>query len=347
MSLQSQETASSLRIDSNLAGSRADSALKALLPLSLRARRRLIEDGRVLLNNHKTKPGSFVREGDQLIVLPDSALPGLPVPDAKEDEGHDATQGQDAADSPQLVFIDCDYAVLYKPSCLHTVSLQGRENRSLERMLPSLLPEPSAGSCRLLQRLDYETSGLVACALTKEGEERFRLAEERGEVEKKYICLLAGTLEKEAVVRARLVRCGQKTMRALSEDDRDSARWTSFYPLLSSPLDGIIKAEAAGLPKEDPAAIAGVVIHRGARHQIRVHAASLGLPLLCDALYGSLHDKAAGRPDDAAHDRKTQKDTAFFLHHGRLSFLGRSVSFLPVWPLQDKALNKVRHWLGC
>ena len=344
MNLQPQETVSSLRIDSNLAGSRADSALKALLPLSLRARRRLIEDGRVLLNSHKTKPGSFVREGDLLIVLPDSVQPG---PDAKEDAGHDAAQGQNAADSPQLVFKDCGYAVLYKPSCLHTVSLQGRENRSLERMLPQLLPEFPAGSCRLLQRLDYETSGLVACALTKEGEDNFRLAEERGEVEKKYVCLLAGPLEKEAVVRARLVRGGQKTMRALPEDDRDCARWTSFYPLLSSPLGGIIKAEAAGLPKEAPAALAGVVIHRGARHQIRVHAASLGLPLLCDALYGSLCDKAAGRPDDAAHDRKTQKGPSFFLHHGSLSFLGRSVSHLPDWPLQDEALNKVRHWLGC
>ncbi len=298
-----------LLIDERLSGMRADNALKEICPLSLRGRRRLLGDGLVSLNKRRAKAGDFVHAGDILTVR----------------AGEKAKDRYTVPANCTLVFCDEEYAFFSKPCGLHTVSLQGRDSPSLEEAVPYIMPGIPE-SWQLLQRLDYGTSGIVACALTEEARLSFRLAEQKGLIEKRYVCLLEGGLTEKRIVRSRLASSGHASMRALDEEDSDTARWTAFYPLLAAPLGSLLPCSS-----DETVTLAGVVLHRGARHQIRCHAASAGLPLLSDTLYGA----------------KGQDGFSFFLHHGSLQAMGRQVSLLPDWPLQNAAAKKaVRSWLS-
>lgn len=295
-----------LVIADDLAGSRLDAAIKKLCDLPVRARRRLIEDGRVLVNGRRSRAGQMVTARDVVRLL-ESGSANAPVPVCR------------------LLSEDRDYAFFEKPRGLHTVTLQGRDNFAVDNAARTLLTEDS-DYFQLLQRLDFQTSGIVAAALNAEAEARFRLAEKDGAVLKKYVCLLEGTCVKPVQIRARLVSDGAKGMRALPDEDPDPARWTRFVPLAAAKAAYIFPGTAC----TGPLTLAGVELHRGARHQIRVHAASLGLPLAGDTLYGG-HALPAGH---------------FFLHHGLLRFGDRVVADMPVWPGLEYFAPSVRDWLS-
>lgn len=247
------------------AGSRLDRAASPLLPgCGLRGRRRIIENGGILLNGCAVRaPGRAVREGDRLERAPEPP---------REDAAADGR--------PRLLGRDGDLLLLFKPAGLHTASLAGGGD-SLEDALPSLAPRP----CILLQRLDRDTSGIVCAAATEGAAERFREAERLGLTDKRYLALLRGVLEHPAQVRRAIGMDGGRRVRVRDVDDPDPARWTDIRPILRLEAGD---ARLSGLP-EPPAeglTLAVCRIRRGARHQIRVHAAWLGLPLWGDGLYG-------------------------------------------------------------
>ena len=161
-----------------LVGQRCDQALAALLPhLGLRGRRRCLERGGALCNGCPVSAAHRLVSGDVLtLVSPVAAL--------------SAAQALAAAGA-RLLSRQGDYAFFFKPAGLHTAALAGDAGPSLEGLLPALTaelpapevgaarPDPSAVSpfCRLLQRLDRETSGLVCAALRPEAVQAFRRAE--------------------------------------------------------------------------------------------------------------------------------------------------------------------------
>ena len=166
-----------LRVDAALAGQRLDQALAALTPeLGLRGRRRLIARGAVLVNGRVGDAGCRLRPGDVL------ALRGT-------EDGTGATPC--SADMPRLLSRQGDYCFLYKPAGLHSAALAGDNGPSLEALLPVLLSEESGGRApRLMQRLDYGTSGIVCAALGAKAAQAFRVAERTGRCEKRYLALL-------------------------------------------------------------------------------------------------------------------------------------------------------------
>ncbi len=297
----SADAATLATVDAAHAGRRLDAALSLLSDLGVRGRRRLIEDGAVLVNGKRGRSGQTVAAGDVISLLP---------PDRA---------GTDMCPKARLIGIDGDYAFFHKPAGLHTVRLRGRDNGCLEAQAHDLVPGRSP---ELLQRLDLQTSGIVAAALSPAAAAAFREAERAGAVEKRYACLLAGALSGDRLARGRLVSSGGASMRVLDEPDPDAARWTLFTPLE-------VLEEADGAP--GPFTLAGAIIRRGARHQIRAHAASLGLPLAGDVRYGG----------------PALSSGTFFLHHGRLCCLGRAVTAEPdpgaAW---DRALPACRRWFA-
>ncbi len=269
-----------------LVGQRLDAALASIIDLGLRGRRRLCEDGRVYVNSKKARPGLLLRAGDSITVL------------------HEQPANTREGALCRLLLADADYAFFLKPAGLHTMSLDGRNNDTLERQARSLLPD---SELIFLQRLDRETSGIVGAARNAAAARAFRQAEKRGEVSKRYVCVLEGALYDERLVQKRLVSSGGRAMRAMSADDDDPARWTRFIPL------DVFTNQAL---HDGPLTLCGTVIQRGMRHQIRCHAASAGFPLAGDVLYGGVRIP----------------NGTMLLHHGCLSFSGRSVVSLPLWP---------------
>ncbi|MCR5259410.1 MAG: RNA pseudouridine synthase, partial [Desulfovibrio sp.] len=245
----------------------------------------------------------------------------------------------------RLLGVRGDFCFFAKPAMLHTVRVAGSREPSLEDQIPRLMAEASGGlgkdggrqpNCplvRLLQRLDFETSGIVAGALSAEAEASFRKLEREGRVSKRYVCLLEGSLQDEAAVSSRLVSDGRGGVQVRTEDDPDPVRATRLYPLCRiEPSE--LSASVQGV---DALTLAGVVIRRGARHQIRAHAASLGHPLVGDSKYG-----ANGRLVPKAGKNSPR----FLLHHGRLSFNSEFVEFEPAWALPAEAKKAVRSWFA-
>ena len=249
------------RIDANLAGWRLDKALCFLKPpLSLRAARRLIERGYALVNGQKPAPSRKLALND-LVSL------------AKAQE-------EEIFELPSLLSVADDYCCLFKPAGLHTVDLAGSAQKSLESFLPELTPHIAVKPL-LLQRLDYQTRGLVCAALNPGAASRFRQAEKDASCEKFYYALLEGRLDKAVSVDNAIDMDNRKKCKVLK---KRGTRVTCIEPLVW--LDG---EELSALRLDTPCSctLARCKISVGCRHQIRAHAASIGFPLVGDTLYGS------------------------------------------------------------
>ncbi len=324
----------SLRVDAVQSGMRLDAVLGALFPgMGVRGRRRLVERGSVLLNGRRATPGQAVRTGDLV--------------EAAGEQSNRSAQMNQPNGMPQarLLGVRGDFCFFAKPAMLHTVRVAGSRGPSLEAQVPSILAayrrtavEESAQyvypPVRLLQRLDFETSGIVAGALSAEAETIFRALEREGLIRKRYVCLVEGEFRDEAVVTSRLVSDGRGGVRTLNENDPDPVRTTRLYPLCRLEQSEL----SVNVQGVDTFTLVGAVIRRGARHQIRAHVASLCHPLVGDSLYGAKGTFAT---------QVGEASPFFLLHHGRLSFGGVCTEFEPVWALPPEARIAVHQWFAC
>lgn len=319
------------RISGEDAGTRLDRALAPLVDEGLRGRRRRIALGGVLVNGIPCRdPARRLRRDDLLALAPPKAEPSAP----------------DAAPPARLLARRGDFCVLFKPAGLHSAALAGKEQDSLEARLPALCgPLLAPGEAPvLLQRLDQGTSGLVCAALTPRAARAFRAAEAAGHCEKRYLALLTGALPGPLTARGRLDTNRRRTTRPLA-DDGDRLRWTEFFPLhvwkpeealrLRAVLrDGV---DSPGADQPVALTLAACRIRRGARHQIRAHAAALGHPLWGDTRY-------------AMRGATEERPACFHLHHGFLAWPAGRYSAPPPWPWLEEflpaiALARAREWL--
>lgn len=297
-----------MEILKDLEGQRLDAALASLVPeASLRARRRLIDLGLVHVNGKPGRAGQRLRAGDRIGLAQATATP-QPV--------------------ARLVLHEGDYAILAKPAGLHSVSLAGSVASSLEAQLPELLPGQTA---RLLQRLDRHTSGLVCAALTGDAASAFRNWEQRGQCHKRYVAILEGEMP-QPVTATRAIDTDQRLKSRVTQDEAPAVRHTCFEPLASALLHEILPCFSDCQQK---VTLAGCVIHRGCRHQIRAHAAHVGHPLAGDTLYG-----AAALPQPDGQERPC----AFFLHAAAIVAPALRCTLPPPWPLGPWA-QAVEKWL--
>lgn len=301
---------------------RLDHFLGRELGLSLRGTRRFFGEHVILVNGRRARPGTSVAPGDTVRI------------EESDESLADTSPANGAVPHPQVRLLqrDEDFAFFEKPALLHTESLAGRANDSVQKEISRLLP--GASFARLLQRLDFETSGLLACALCEESVERFRALEAEGSIEKRYLAVLSGRLEESVVVKNRLEGRG-KRVATLDFDDPATARHTSFTPLMFLEKDAALVLFGETIE----ATLAGCLIRRGARHQIRAHAAEITHPLIYDAVYGPIYGGAS------FVDAK--RTGHFLLHHARLSFAGYALESLPAWlSLIPGADIQARKWFA-
>jgi len=123
----------------------------------------------------------------------------------------------------------------------------------------------------IVHRIDRETSGLVVFAKDEAAHRRLSLAFEGRDVKKRYIAVVHGRPSwQEMTCDLPLVPNGNKQHQTIIDKYQGKKSLTRFKLLGSAGNLSVLEA----FPET------------GRTHQIRVHAAALGFPVVCDSLYG-------------------------------------------------------------
>lgn len=264
-----------LRVPGALDGERVDRALATLTGLSRREVNTLIDAGRVRIGRSvSTSRSRRVREGDRLELTGD--LPS---------GGPEAPQADPAVDVP-VVWSDEDVIVVDKPAGLVVHPGAGNPGGTLVNGLLALFPEIGAlsggGSAAnrpgVVHRLDKGTSGLLAVARSRQGFESLTSQIGARTVGREYLALVVGRVESDAgVVDAPVGRSAADPTRMAVQVGGRHAR--TGYEVVS---------------RFDPPSAGGPVactllrcrLETGRTHQVRVHFASIGHPVVGDERYG-------------------------------------------------------------
>ena len=159
----------------------------------------------------------------------------------------------------------------------------------------------NGGQVSIVNRLDRETSGLVLVANTSAAARKFGLLMQRRRLRKQYLAIVSGWPEWETkVVDAPLDRQGkhQKSEIWLKQmihpagataqtEFRVARRFERFGASGGSPAAAFAAlAEAARALTTDKFSLIRAIPRTGRTHQIRVHLASIGHPIVGDKIYG-------------------------------------------------------------
>jgi 23S rRNA pseudouridine1911/1915/1917 synthase len=241
---------------------RLDVAVVSRLPaLSRSQARRLIEDGRVLVDGVPvTKAGASIAAGATICV--------------DEPAGPDITR-EAAAVPLDILFQDEQTLVLNKQPGLVVHPRDGVQEATLIDAVRVRYPEVAeiddTDRGGIVHRLDRDTSGVIALAKSAESQAVLKDQWRNRETQKIYLAIVEGRLDlPEGIIEAPLGPDPDDPRRRAVVEEGQYAR--SQYRVL----------EQYG----DEAALVEVRIFTGRTHQIRVHMLAIGHPVMGDFLYG-------------------------------------------------------------
>jgi len=266
-----------VQVDEESAGQRLDNfLLRQLKGVPKTHVYRIIRSGEVRVNKGRAAADTRVAAGDTVRLPPVrisqamAAKDGLAVP---------------AREFPVL-FEDEHLLAVDKPA---GVAVHGGSGVSFGVIEQLRRARPAARMLELVHRLDRETSGILLVAKKRSAllalQDQFR----QRETGKTYLALVAGDWPASRKVidvplHKYLQADGERRVKVVARDDPDGMRSITLVKVarrLALPLAGEGRGEG---PRQ--ASLLEVTIKTGRTHQIRVHLASAGHPILGDDKYG-------------------------------------------------------------
>lgn len=167
----------------------------------------------------------------------------------------------------EILYEDENITVVNKPSGMPTHQSMNNYNNTLANAL-KFRYQNKPYVFRASNRLDKDTSGLVITANNRYYASLISDKIKRGLVNKEYIAVVSGKIEGKGIVDAPIDRIGESIIKRVVRSDGEKAI-TEYESLLSSNNASLLLVK----PKT------------GRTHQIRVHMAHIGHPIIGDALY--------------------------------------------------------------
>jgi 23S rRNA pseudouridine1911/1915/1917 synthase len=298
-----------LMIDDQSAGTRLDLFLSRYFAqqpaagVSRAAIQKLIIEGRVLLNDGPTKSSARLKAGDRIKVetLPPRDV-GL-VPEALP---------------LTILYEDSDMIVINKSAGMVVHPAAGRYRGTLVNAILYHCPAISGigGERRpgIVHRLDKDTSGVMVLAKNDLAMQRLVSQFKSRSVHKEYVALVAGLMEQDhgiinrPIGRHRSDRKRMSSVRFLNKSREAVTEWLveGRFPIVNGSKGTIWYSLVRLVPRT------------GRTHQIRVHLADSGFPLVGDKVYGfkrkndddntSVSAMVYGFPRQALHAEKLSID---------------------------------------
>jgi 23S rRNA pseudouridine1911/1915/1917 synthase len=303
------------------AGQRLDQFLAARMDSTSRARvQQLIAEEKVLVNDAAAKASLKLRGGETVKVL--GEVDRAPLKAIAEDIPLD------------IIYEDDDLAVINKAAgmMVHAGAGASEDARNRGTLVNALLHHLGklsgvGGELRpgIVHRLDKETSGLIIIAKNDEAHRRLGAAFAAREVKKKYVTLVHAWVKKDSGTITQSI-------------SRDPVRRTRMTTRLEGGRSAVTHYRVVRRldTRFGKFTLLDVKIDTGRTHQIRVHMAAMGHPVVGDAMYGApreIRGKSNALPvgqTQGKPSRQREKDGAAanpsvslprnFLHAAELEF---------------------------
>ena len=251
-------TVSYVEVSQDRDGQRLDNFLTARLKgLPRSVIYRIIRTGQVRVNGGRAKPATRLKTGDMVRIPPASV---------RENKPGDIPPAVLQLLNRSICYEGHGVMVIDKPAGMAVHGGSGLAWGVIDvvrKMRPGM-------NVDLVHRLDRETSGCLLLALDGDALRDLNTQIQNNQIEKRYLCLLDGQLKHDLVEVnepiGKFERSGQRFMRV----DPDGKPAHTTFRLLQN-YAGFSFTEAQ--------------LHTGRTHQIRVHAAHLGMPLAGDKRY--------------------------------------------------------------
>lgn len=261
---------------------------------SRRAAQELIANGMVRVNGVRLRKAQLVTDRDRVEVVDQIRATSIePNPDLKI----------------EILYKDDALIVASKPGGMPCHPLRAGERDTVMNAIVAHFPETATAGDNpreggLVHRLDNGTSGALLIARTPESFKSLREAIRKGEIRRTYEALVDGNVTSRLELTAPIAHHHANPQK-MTLGDRSSMRRDRAGRSAETIVEPLRRVGSCTLVRVMP--------RTGSRHQIRVHLASAGFPIVGDALYGG--SKAAQLSEDR-----------FWLHLARIEFEGIAVT---------------------
>ena len=246
---------------------RIDKYLTSKTELSRNKIQKLINDGKILVNNHKVDNNYLVNQNDKIEILEIEEDPLLNIK---------------PCNIPlDIIYEDNDLLIINKKSGMVVHPAPGNYNDTLVNALLGKY-ELSNNSFRpgIVHRLDKDTSGLMLVAKNDFIHDKLSMMISKKEVERYYLALVEGTFNHETGTIDAPIGRDSKDREKMTVTSLNSKKAITHFKVLE---------------RFENHTLIECKLETGRTHQIRVHMKYIKHPIVNDPLYGHVIDKSFGQ----------------------------------------------------